>query len=692
MPKKGRRSQAAKLRWRKNHQAESSPDAGSRTTETQPPCSRSTVNNIFETSLPSAQFWSLDDVRSNFCARRGTGYRHRVRPWPVSAFTGHSHKLVMPPESPDKKFVLIVGDSHLQAVVDGWVQMPEEPFSFGFMSTPGAAASALRTEVLNAVVPRIPDAVCLLAPSNNLTASRTIEEAAADYNKLLISIRSRWPNVFVVDFPPRLDCEVSDQNLLRQEYHRVSACMGVRYFPAVEYFPHDRLQLWSSDGVHLSDHDGMGILVHLLWSATMQQLDTPPPAPQTSQPGEPSQSKGSAQTRMAQQQVEECFFPLNPVWFSSIVLSAMEEVSPFHLSCPVDYQTPPKHKRGNRNSDPTAAGPSAHNSDSGSSSSTKRSSRKRRFSISNRQEESSSKRRSGYLKRILSDSSSDSDSADIEIFAPLESDLEESASYLPEPQLISPTESTSGPTETTSGPTVSTPGFTESTSGPTGSASENQRENESNDGNEDEDEADAESQSLLPPVENSTDFQPLSVASVARATQTGSTVNSSVTVVKMEEVAKRDAEGSSPDKHTAGPSVPQQSSEGPPASPDPTTTRAVTSSAICVPLLSSPASPASLPSEPEPGIHSSSFWKSCNAAGCTRAIFTDFMSEMNNISSRIQSDQASQEDYDRALKVMEASGKLAEFVTKQQEELQRKQEELQKAAEAMKEVVSALRR
>ncbi|KAM3608437.1 uncharacterized protein V6R79_025356 [Siganus canaliculatus] len=101
--------------------------------------------------------------------------------------------------------------------------------------------------------------------------------------------------------------------------------------------------------------------------------------------------------------------------------------------------------------------------------------------------------------------------------------------------------------------------------------------------------------------------------------------------------------------------------------------------------------PSSSASDPEPSIDAATFWENCNVAGCTQAVFTDFIHDMNNLSDRIQSHQASQEEYDLALTVMKASGKLARLVKKQQKELQRKQMELQKATAAMQEVISALK-
>ncbi|XP_074521390.1 uncharacterized protein LOC141787081, partial [Halichoeres trimaculatus] len=158
-------------------------------------------------------------------ARSGTGFRHRVRQWPISALTRKSHKLVIPPECPDKEFVLLVGDSHLRAIVDGFVEMPKGLFSFGIMSTPGAAAHEERIELIHAVVPRSPAAVVLLAPSNNLTHSQTIDSASADFAMLLCAAMDRWSNVAVLDFPPRISSNLAKQEALRQQYHRVAARM-----------------------------------------------------------------------------------------------------------------------------------------------------------------------------------------------------------------------------------------------------------------------------------------------------------------------------------------------------------------------------------------------------------------------------------------------------------------------------------
>uniref|UniRef100_A0A3Q3ASL6 SGNH hydrolase-type esterase domain-containing protein n=1 Tax=Kryptolebias marmoratus TaxID=37003 RepID=A0A3Q3ASL6_KRYMA len=214
------------------------------------------------------------------CDRSGTGFRHRARRWPKSPHTGKTFKLTIPVESPDKKFVLVIGDSHLRAIVDGFVQMPDSCLSFGYLSVPGAKAAELTTEIKQRVLPRLPDVVCLLAPSNNLDCR--IPEAGKDFQILLNHLLTLCPKVFVLDFPPRLSHEVSVQEHLRMMYRTVSAEMGVKYSSVAENFPLNRLELWSTDGVHLSDTDSMGIFTQLLWQTAYLYIETASKKPQVS--------------------------------------------------------------------------------------------------------------------------------------------------------------------------------------------------------------------------------------------------------------------------------------------------------------------------------------------------------------------------------------------------------------------------
>ncbi|XP_057674333.1 uncharacterized protein LOC130905210 [Corythoichthys intestinalis] len=200
--------------------------------------------------------------------RSGTGYRHRVGQWPVSNLTGKCHKLVIPKECGDKKFALLVGDSHLRAIADGFVKMPEGDVSFGIMSTPGGTAKDERIELANVKLSEDPDVVCVLAPSNDVTQTKSHERAGVEFRKLLAVALRLCSIVVVVDFPPRYNIEMYPQEMLRQEYRRVAADMAVKYLSAVEHFPLDKSELWAKDGVHLSDTDGMPILVELLWKAS----------------------------------------------------------------------------------------------------------------------------------------------------------------------------------------------------------------------------------------------------------------------------------------------------------------------------------------------------------------------------------------------------------------------------------------
>ncbi|MGH0160160.1 UNVERIFIED_CONTAM: hypothetical protein FKN15_061383 [Acipenser sinensis] len=118
----------------------------------------------------------------------------------------------------DSQFVLVFGDSRVRSLVDGYVQMPEGDLRFGYSSTPGACAAALRKEVLNETLPEEPDLVCLIAPGNNLSKN-TIQQAGKEFASLIPSAQGTWNKVVVIDFPNRLTVELPYQDMLRQEYH-----------------------------------------------------------------------------------------------------------------------------------------------------------------------------------------------------------------------------------------------------------------------------------------------------------------------------------------------------------------------------------------------------------------------------------------------------------------------------------------
>ncbi|XP_034069627.1 actin cytoskeleton-regulatory complex protein PAN1-like isoform X2 [Gymnodraco acuticeps] len=347
-----------------------------------------------------------------------------------------------------------------------------------------------------------------------------------------------------------------------------------------------------------------------------------------------------------------------------------------------DKHAPGSHKK-NASGDSTNQRPTVYSSDSNSSSSRKPSSIKRQLSFRDKQNGTPSKRSSKVSWASLRDDSSNSGNNEPDsITAPLDTDIDDSEHLVGEPL------------------TRETHFCLEEES-------------------RDEDETEAESESLLPPFS-----QPLPASQADFPTQTppmSPVFPPSEVWCKTERQTQADDGGSlhmnkelelcccvmcavspeespvdSPsDPHTAGPS--------PSALTDAGSSACVTLPTSCSPPVAppSPVAPPPMdapppcvapPPDPSPSGASRRFWRSCNAAGCTQNIFRGFYKEISDVSDRIQAEQASQEDYDLALTVMRASGKLLELVVNQQEELQGKQRELQEAAAAMEEAVSALRR
>ncbi|MEQ2273698.1 hypothetical protein XENORESO_007648 [Xenotaenia resolanae] len=118
-----------------------------------------------------------------------------------------------------------------------------------------------------------------MAPSNNFTASKTPEQAGQAFERYLLAVLSRWPKVFCTAMVPRLTESEDKMRAFQQEFHRRSNRLGVTYHPIDDYFPRTCPHLWSRDGIHLSDEDGMPLLAELMWIAAYQFLETPEPKP-----------------------------------------------------------------------------------------------------------------------------------------------------------------------------------------------------------------------------------------------------------------------------------------------------------------------------------------------------------------------------------------------------------------------------
>ena len=95
---------------------------------------------------------------------------------------------------PLKQFAVVIGDSHLRSIVDGFVDLPKSDVSFGFMSYPGAKAADLELEVKHAVLPFVPDMVCIMASSNDISG-HSVSQAGDDFRRLLQTAMLRWKHV-----------------------------------------------------------------------------------------------------------------------------------------------------------------------------------------------------------------------------------------------------------------------------------------------------------------------------------------------------------------------------------------------------------------------------------------------------------------------------------------------------------------
>ncbi|XP_016383252.1 uncharacterized protein LOC107720137 [Sinocyclocheilus rhinocerous] len=84
------------------------------------------------------------------------------------------------------------------------------------------------------------------------------------------------------------------------------------------------------------------------------------------------------------------------------------------------------------------------------------------------------------------------------------------------------------------------------------------------------------------------------------------------------------------------------------------------------------------------------FWTRCNEAGWTKEVFSELESQLSSLGERVQSQVASHQDYDVALKVLLASGQLPCIFTQLEQDLEKQERDLQRKKAALRDAKAVL--
>lgn len=84
------------------------------------------------------------------------------------------------------------------------------------------------------------------------------------------------------------------------------------------------------------------------------------------------------------------------------------------------------------------------------------------------------------------------------------------------------------------------------------------------------------------------------------------------------------------------------------------------------------------------------FWTRCNEVGWTKEIFSELLSQLSSLGERVQSQKASHQDYDVALKVLGASGRLPCIITQLEQDLEKQEQDLQQKKAALRDAKAVL--